>query len=210
MKKYLSILKNNPLFAKIDERDLETMLDCLSAKVKSFDKNGIILMAGDHIDKVGIVVDGSVHIVKEDLLGNRTIIAQIEPGQIFAEAFSCAAIEKLPVSVIANVNSTVLFIDYNKIVYTCDNSCTFHHRLLENMLGILARKNILLNNKIEHISKRTIKEKVLSYLSSQAQQQEKRRFSIPFNRQEGKLRDEGIIEFNKNEFRLLAEDMNEF
>ncbi|QHI73371.1 Crp/Fnr family transcriptional regulator [Aminipila terrae] len=224
MKKYLYILKNNPLFARIDENDLESMLVCLSATVKDYSKNEIILMAGDKISKVGIVVEGSVQIVKEDILGNRNIIAQIDTGQIFAEAFSCAVTEKLPVSVIASANCTVMFIDYKRIIYTCNNSCIFHHKLLENMLGILARKNILLNNKIEHISKRTTREKALSFLFSQAQQQEKRAFRIPFNRQEladylcvdrsalsnelSKLREEGIIEFNRNEFQLLIDEFN--
>lgn len=224
MKKYLNIIKKNPLFTGIDENDLENMLSCLSVNVKNFSKNEIIYMAGDKINKIGIVVDGSVHIVKEDILGNRNIIAQINIGQIFGEAFACAGIDKLPISVIASINCTVMFIDYKKVIYTCNNSCIFHHRLLENMLGILATKNILLNNKIEHISKRTIREKALSFLLSQAQQQGKRNFTIPFNRQEladylcvdrsalsnelGKLRDEGLIEFNRCDFTLLMEELN--
>lgn len=224
MKKYLNILKKNPLFTGIDENDLENMLSCLSVNVKNFSKNEIVFMAGDKINKIGIVVDGSVHIVKEDILGNRNIIAQIEIGQIFGEAFACAGIDNLPISVIASINCTIMFIDYKKVIYTCNNSCIFHHRLLENMLGILARKNILLNSKIEYISKRTIREKALSYLLSQAQQQGKRNFKIPFNRQEladylcvdrsalsnelGKLRDEGLIEFNRCDFSILMEELN--
>ncbi len=223
MKKYLSILKKNPLFYGIAEDDLENMLSCLSVNVKNFSKNEIIYMAGNKISKIGIVVDGGVQIIKEDILGNRNIIAQIVIGQIFGEAFACAEIDKLPISVIASVNCTVMFIDYKKVIYTCNNSCIFHHRLLENMLGILATKNILLNNKIECISKRTIREKALSYLLAQAQQQGKRSFKIPFNRQEladylcvdrsalsnelSKLRVEGIIEFNRCEFNILMEDL---
>lgn len=222
MKKYLDILKTNSLFSGIDETDLENMLHCLSATVKSFSKNEIIYMMGEKISKVGIVVEGSVHIVKEDILGNRNIIAQINSGQIFGEAFACAAIDKLPISVNASTNCTVMFIDYKKVIYTCNNSCIFHHKLLENMLGILAMKNILLSNKIEHVSKRTIREKALSYLFSQAQQQGKSSFKISFNRQEladylcvdrsalsselGKLRDEGIIEFNRSDFRILIDN----
>lgn len=222
MKKYLNILRKNCLFTGIDENDLENMLGCLSANVKSFSKNEIIYMAGNKISKVGIVVDGRVHLVKEDILGNRNIIAQIDIGQMFGEAFACAGTDNLPISVMASVNCTVMFIDYKKVITTCNNSCTFHHRLLENMLNILAMKNILLNNKIEHISKRTIREKVLSYLLEQAQQQGKTSFKIPFNRQEladylcvdrsalsnelSKLRDEGKIEFNRCEFSILIKE----
>ncbi|QIB69737.1 Crp/Fnr family transcriptional regulator [Aminipila butyrica] len=224
MKKYLNILKHNPLFANMTEEELPIMLDCLMVKVRDFSKNEIILMAGDRIDRVGIVVEGSVHIVKEDIMGNRTIIAHIATGQIFGEAFSCASTEKLPVTVMASVNCTIMFIDYNRIINTCSNACLFHHRLLENMLGILARKNIMLNNKIEHMSKRSTRDKVLSYLFEQTQQQERRSFKIPFNRQEladylcvdrsalsnelSKLREEGILEFNKNEFNLLMDEFH--
>ncbi len=224
MKKYFSILRKNPLFSDIAEDELEKMLGCLSASIKDYSKNEIIFMAGDKIDKVGIVLCGNVQIIKEDILGNRSIIAHVDVGQIFGEAFVCAGAEKLLISVMAGANCTLMFIDYKKAIYTCDNSCVFHHRLLENMLGILARKNILLNNKIEHMSKRTIREKALSYLLAQAQQQERKDFKIPFNRQEladylcvdrsalsnelGKLRDEGIIEFNRNEFKILMEEFN--
>lgn len=222
MKKYLNILKKNSLFTGIDENDLENMLGCLSANVKSFSKNEIIYMAGNRISKVGIVVEGRVHLIKEDILGNRNIIAQIDIGQMFGEAFACAGTDNLPISVMASANCTVMFIDYKKVITTCNNSCTFHHRLLENMLNILAMKNILLNNKIEHISKRTIREKVLSYLLAQAQQEGKTSFKIPFNRQElsdylcvdrsalsnelSKLRDEGKIEFNRCEFSILIKE----
>lgn len=224
MKKYLNILKKSPLFNEISENDLESMLTCLSATIKKYKKNEIIYMTGDRLDKVGVVVEGNVHIVKEDILGNRNIIAHMHEGQLFGEAFACAEVDNLPVSVISNSNCIIIFIDYKKVIYTCNNSCVFHHKLLENMLGILARKNILLSNKIEHISKRTTREKALSYLFTQVQQQGKNTFKIPFNRQEladylsvdrsalstelGKLRDEGIIEFDRNEFKILLKDFN--
>lgn len=218
MKKYFNILKENPLFWGIAQNELEGMLKCLSAKSEDFRKNEILYMMGDKISRVGIVVQGSVQIVKEDILGNRNIISRAEIGEIFGEAFACAGVQHIPVTVTASSDCTIIFIDYKKVVSTCSNSCIFHHRLLENMLGILARKNIMLNNKIQHISKRSTREKALSYLLYQAQNQGKSTFKIPFNRQEmadylcvdrsalsnelGKLRDEGIIDFNRNEFTI--------
>lgn len=218
MKKYLDVLKTNMLFMGIKEEDLINMLDCLSADSKKFAKNEYIYMTGDSVSRVGIIAEGGAYIVNEDIAGNRNIIAHVVEGELFGEAFAFAETELLPVSIVASSDCCVIFIDYKKIIMTCNNSCTFHQRLLENMLKLLAEKNILLNDKIRHISKRTIREKVLSYLLRQSQLNKKNYFKIPFNRQEladylcadrsalsselCKLRDEGIIEFNKNEFKL--------
>lgn len=218
MKNIHEELNKSPLFNGIDQEDISAMLACLNAKTKNYKKNQNVFMVGDKNEAVGFVVSGSIQIIKEDFLGNRTIIAQIGVGQLFAEAFACAGVKRIPVSVVANTDSTVLFIDYNRIVHSCSNTCAFHHRLIENMLQILAQKNVYLNDKIEHLSRRSTKDKVLSYLSSQAQKTGKRHFEIPFNRQEladylcvdrsalsnelCKLRDMGVLEFNRNEFTL--------
>lgn len=218
MKNIYEQLTKSPLFNGINPEDISAMLTCLNAKTKTYKKNQNVFLAGDKNEAVGFVVSGSIQIIKEDFLGNRSIIAQIGQSQLFAEAFACAGLKRIPVSVVSNTDSTILFIDYNRIVNSCSNTCAFHHRLIENMLQILAQKNVYLNDKIEHLSRRSTKDKVLSYLSSQAQKTGKRRFEIPFNRQEladylcvdrsalsnelCKLRDTGVLEFNRNEFTL--------
>jgi CRP-like cAMP-binding protein len=212
-------LNKSPLFSSISPEDISAMLTCLSAKNRNYKKNETVFMVGDKNEAVGFVISGNIQIIKEDFLGNRTIIAQIGEGQLFAEAFACAGIKKMPVNAIATTNSEVLFIDYNRIIHSCSNSCTFHHRLIENMLQILAQKNVYLNDKIEHLSRRATKDKVLSYLSSQVQKNGKTTFEIPFNRQEladylcvdrsalsnelCKLRDRGFLTFNRNKFTLF-------
>ncbi|MBN7772361.1 Crp/Fnr family transcriptional regulator [Clostridium aminobutyricum] len=219
MKNIYEELTKSPLFGGIEPEDISAMLACLSAQTKNFKKNQNVFMIGDKNEAVGFIVSGSIQIIKEDFLGNRSIIAQIGQGQIFAEAFACAGIKRMPVSVVATTDSKILFIDYNRIVHSCTNTCAFHHRLIENMLQILAQKNVYLNDKIEHLSRRSTKDKVLSYLSSQAQKMGKKNFEIPFNRQEladylcvdrsalsnelCKLRDMGILDFNRNQFTLL-------
>ncbi|MFV0518573.1 MAG: Crp/Fnr family transcriptional regulator [Aminipila sp.] len=219
MKRYLSLLKQNPLFIGINENEIEPMMNCLLASFKSFKKNEIVYMEGDRADKVGIVAEGGIYIINDDILGNRNIIAEAKKGSLFGEAFACANMERFPVSVVAAMDCSVIFIDYKKVVTTCSHSCTFHQKLLENMLRIIAEKNILLNNKIMHLSKRTTREKVMSYLLFRAGQTGKEHFKIPFNRQEfadylcvdrsalsaelSRMQNEGIINFNKNEFKLI-------
>ncbi len=218
MKNNLEVLKKCPLFDKIAENDMDNMLSCLSAKNKHYKKNDFIFSEEDKPTYVGIIISGSVCVVKEDFWGNRAILAKLGEGDLFGEAFSCAEVERLPVSVVATENTEVILIDYKKIITTCSSTCVFHTRLINNMIKILANKNIMMTQKIQHIVKRTTREKLLSYLSEQAIKCKSNEFKIPFNRQEladylsvdrsamsnelCKMRDEGVIEFNKNEFKI--------
>ena len=219
MEKYLDLLKTVSLFANIDMSDIKSLLNCLSAKTEYFKENETIFLAGNKAEFVGIVLSGQVQVVKEDFYGNKNIVASIEKGQLFGEAFACADLKILPVSVFSAEDSEIMLIDYRKIITTCSNTCSFHSKLIYNMLRIVANKNIILSQKIEFISKRTTKEKLLAYLSSEAKKAGSNSFSIPFSRQEladflsvdrsamsaelCKLRDSGVIEFNKNKFVLI-------
>lgn len=219
MKKYLNVLKSVKLFNGIEESNLLPLLNCLLGKLKHYEKNQTIFMSGESISCFGIILSGQVQIVQEDYYGNRSILAKIGVGNLFGESFACAETKTLPVSVIATIESELLFIDCSKLATSCANSCAFHSRLIQNMLNITAMKNISLTQKIEFISKRTTREKLIAYLSAEAHKARSNCFSIPFNRQEladylsversamsaelGKLRNEGILKFKKNEFELL-------
>lgn len=219
MKKYFETLKEVELFKDLSDIDIENILSGLTPQLKEYKKGDIIFNSGDIVQEVGIVLYGKVYILKEDYLGNRNILAEINKGGIFAEAFSCAKIKKIPVSVMASMETKILFIDYIKILKTNTYGCMLHTKIIENMMFILAKKNIMMNQKIEHISKRTTKEKLLSYLYSQAQIFGGKSFEISLNRQEladflcversamsnelSKLREDGIIKFNKNTFEIL-------
>lgn len=219
MKNKSDILKQSQLFFLIEQDKIEAMLACLAAREMEYKKDAYILSAGNAAKEVGIVLSGSVNVIKEDYWGNRAIIAKMTAGEMFAEAFSCADTDKLPVSVVAAEKTEVLFIDYRRIITTCSSACVFHTLLINNMLHILAKKNIMLTQKIEHTSRRTTREKLLSYLSAVAITAKSNSFEIHFNRQEladylcvdrsamsselCKLRDEGVLEFNKNHFELL-------
>lgn len=218
MVKYYPVLKNNLLFDGMDEEDIGSMLKCLSANDKKYNKSDIIYMDGDTISHVGIVLSGKVQIIKEDYFGNRTIMADLGEGEVFGEVFACSKTDKIPLTVVSATDSVILFVNYRRIITVCSSSCEFHLRLIENMLGILAMKNFMLNHKIDCLSKRTTRERILTYLSFQSKNAKSNSFTIPFNRQElsdylcvdrsamsselGKMRDEGILEFNKNNFIL--------
>ena len=215
----LHILKNCPLFNGIGESDLAALLGCLTAAQKICARDDFIFLAGERAGAMGVVLSGSLHIVQEDFWGRRTILTHIGTGELFGEAFAFAGLERLPVSAMAAEASEVLLLDQRKIMSPCPEACGFHSSLVGNMLRILARKNVTLVQKIEHLTRRSTREKLLAYLSSRARETGSGKFNIPFNRQEladylavdrsamsnelSKMREEGMLEFNRNEFKLF-------
>ena len=182
-------------------------------------KGADCFFSGQHIARFGIVLSGQVQVVQDDYYGNRSILAHIGPGNLFGESFANGDIETLPVSVIATADSELLFIDCHKLASPCSRACVFHGKLIHNMLRIVSMKNVVLTQKLEFTSKRTTREKLLSYLSFEAQKTGGSSFLIPYNRQEladylfvdrsamsaelSKLRNDGILKFDKNRFELL-------
>lgn len=219
MKNYLETLSKVSLFKKIQINDLDTMLTCLGPTVRSYKKNETIFSINDKHPNIGVVLCGAIHISKDDIMGNHMIISDMGKCDIFGEAITCAQKERMPFDVTASQNSEILFLNYSKILTTCTSSCSFHKKLIENLLFTIANKNLVLNEKIEIISKRTTREKVMHYLNTQARKTESSTFSIPFNRQEmadylcversalstelSKLQTEGFLSFKKNIFTLL-------
>ena len=219
MKEYFGILKKCVLFDRIDECNLNALLNCLNAKVLSFMKNQVIIEEGTPAKYFGIVLSGSVSITKLDYFGNKSIISVIEPSDLFGESFACAETKAVSVSVVAQNDSEIMLIDCKRIIHSCSNSCEFHSRIIYNLLKILAEKNLMFNQKIEITSKRTTREKLMTFLSFQAAKNSSNSFYIPFDRQSladylevdrsglsceiGKLRKEGIIESKRNYFKIL-------
>lgn len=220
MKKYLPVLRKCPLFQGFAEEELTAMLGCLEAKVIRFAAKETILSEGEQVRFIGIVLSGSARIVQVDYFGNRSIVTNLEPSDLFAESFACAGVKELPVQVAANEDNTeVLWIDRLRIMQPCGNNCGFHRGLIDNLLKIIAAKNVMFHQKVEILSKRTTREKLMAYLLLQAKKNHAGSFTIPFDRQEladylgvdrsglsaeiGKLRREGILNCERNHFHLL-------
>jgi CRP-like cAMP-binding protein len=119
MKNYYPLLKDVSMFKGIDEESFPEMLSYLDAYEKSYDKNDSILNAGDPVINVGIVLDGLIHIIKEDINGNRSIVAEFGKNHIFEEAFCCARLEKMPVSVTSASKSSIFLVNYGNIISEC-------------------------------------------------------------------------------------------
>lgn len=222
MKNKMEILKRTPLFKGMSEEEISTVLDCLGSKESTYEKNNFIFSLEATNPTVGIILSGTVVVIKEDFWGNRSMLTKLGAGDIFGEAFTCAQTEKLPVGVLASEKCEVLFIDYRKIINAPEIRYSFQNKLIQNMLVILAGKNVMLTQKIEHLMKRSTREKILSYLSAQALEKGSHVFDISLSRQEmadylavdrsalsnelSKLQQEGFLTFRRNHFELKTEE----
>lgn len=219
MKQYLKVLMMTSLFQGVAENDLEAMLNCLGATERKYSKNDVILLAGTKVTSVGIMAEGNAQITRDDAEGNRAILSELEKADLFAEAYVAAGSAEIPVTVIATSDCRIVWIPFNKIVGICSTACDFHRTLVQNMMRVIAVKNILMNEKMRILSCKTTKEKLITYLSDYSERVGKSKFKIPFSRNEladflsvdrsamsrelSRLRDEGYLNYHKNEFELL-------
>ena len=219
MKKYVSVLKRTQLFAGVGDDEIASMLSCLGARLYTYKKGEYVLRQGEHLNDIIVLVDGNLHIQKDDYWGNRSILGQIAVGEMFGEAYVAPESGALLNDVVAVDESSVIFFDVKQIITTCSSACRFHSMVVQNMFFAISEKNRKLVQKIGHMSKRSTREKLISYLSEEAKKHNSSSFTIPFNRQQladflsvdrsamsnelCKMRDEGLLEFEKNQFKLL-------
>ncbi len=219
MKKYIPVLKKTKLFAGIANDEIASMLLCLDAQVHHYKKGEYVLREGEHLSNIMILVGGRLHIQKDDYWGNRSILEQISMGEMFGEAYIAPESEPLLNDVVAAEDSVVMFFNAKQIITTCSSACRFHTMVVQNLFFSISEKNRKVVRKLSHMSKRSIREKLISYLSEEATRQNSSSFAIPFNRQQladflfvdrsalsnelSKMRKEGLLEFERNCFKLL-------
>lgn len=226
MEQYFTFLQNNPLFAGIDQQEMESLLHCLGARIVLARKGAPVFLEGDQAGFVGLVLSGAVQIVRDDFCGNRSILAVAEEGELFGEAFSCAGVEWMPVSGYALQDSRILWLECRKMLTVCSSACRFHNQLVKNLLRIVAQRNLYQNRKIQFMSQKTTQDKLMAYLLDQAKQKNSAEFTIPLERQAladflgversamsaelSKLRKNGVLECKGSWFRLLVEKNKQF
>ena len=219
MNKYLSVLKRTRMFAGVRDEEIASMLACLGARLYTCKKGEYVLRQGEGLGDILILVEGKLHIQREDYWGNRSILGQIAEGEMFGEAYVAPESGVLLNDVIAVEDSAVMFFDVKKIMTACSCACRFHALVLQNLFFAISEKNRQLVRKLGHMSRRSTREKLLSYLSEEAGKHNSASFTIPFNRQQladflsvdrsamskelCKMRDEGLLCFEKNRFKLL-------
>ncbi len=219
MKNFIPTLKKTKMFSGVGEEEIERMLSCLGARLSSYKKGEYVLRQGEHVSDILVLVQGKMHIQKDDYWGNRSILGQITVGEMFGEAYVAPESGAQLNDVVALEDSIVFFFDVKRMMTTCASVCRFHSTVVQNMFFAISEKNRSLVQKLGHMSGRTTRAKLISYLSEEAKRQGSAAFTIPFNRQQladflsvdrsamsnelCKMRDEGLLEFEKNHFNLL-------
>lgn len=218
MEQYIPILKQTRMFAGVVDTEIASMLSCLGARLGTFRKGAYVLRQGERLHEIMVLVEGKLHIQNDDYWGNRSILGQVAVGEIFGEAYVAPKSGALLNDVVAVEDSAVLFFDVNRVMITCPSACRFHALVVQNLFYAISEKNRSLVRKLGHMSKRSTREKLISYLSDEAKKARSANFAIPFNRQQladflsvdrsamsnelCKMRDDGLLEFEKNRFRL--------
>lgn len=211
-------LQNTPLFHGIREEEIKAMMSCLGAREKHYQKDEVILRAGSPTAEIGLVESGSVNIVVNFYWGSSNIFGHVEKGSIFAENYASIPGQELLCDVVAAEECEILFLNMRQLSSTCSKACSFHNRLIQNLLSISAKKNLGLSSRMMHIAPKGIRDRLLSYLSEQALKNGSSHFLIPFDRQQladylgvdrsalsnelSKMQKDGLITYRKNEFTL--------
>jgi CRP-like cAMP-binding protein len=219
MNEYIHLLKDISLFENIKPENIPEVLTSLKATKKRYKKDSFIKHEGDKADFIGIVLEGTIHILHDDYNGKRTITASFGAREMFAEAFVFADVPVLPVYVLAATDCVILFLNKNQILYQNESLCNFHDQLIKNLLKIVSQKNMLLNQKLRYLSNKTTREKLLAFLYDQAKRNHSNEFTIPYNRQAladylgversamsaelSKLQKSGVLETHRSYFKLL-------
>ena len=219
MKKYIPVLKRTKLFSGVGEEDISSLLSCLGTRKKEYKKGEYILREGEHISDIFILVEGKIHIQKDDYWGNRSILSVISVGEMFGEGYAAPESGALLNDVVAVEDSSVIFFDVKRILTTCSSACRFHNMIVQNMFFAISDKNRKLVQKLGHMSGRTTRMKLISYLSEEAKRQGSSTFTVPFNRQQladylcvdrsaltrelVKMKEDGLIDYDRNCFRIL-------
>lgn len=220
LEKYYNQIKNSPVFYGMNDEELRGLLECFNARIRRYEKDEMIIRQGDMIANIYLILDGEVNIEKDSYWGRRIIISRLSRNDNLALSFVGSKDVESSVDAIAIKDTLVLVLSYEKCTSMCQNACTRHKVLINNLFQILSKENIELIQKIENVSQKTIRDKLLTYLSNEAQKRHSNNFDIHFNRQDladylnvdrsamsfelSKLQKEGLIEYNKNHFELLS------
>lgn len=214
-------LAQTPLFAGMTEKEATDILACIEKGTVDYARGETIFTAGDAITSFGVILSGSVIIESLDAWGSLSLVEKITRGGLFAESYAFSPQEPLMVSAVAAEDCTILFIDSHKVLHPCDEVCPAHRRVIRNLFTIANQKNLVLSRRIFATTPRSVRGRILTYLSQTAVRNASRSFDIPFNREQmaaylnvdrsalsrelGRMQREGLIRVNRSHFELLEE-----
>ncbi len=212
-------LSDLPIFKEMTETDIISALQCVGAFMKEYKKGEFLLLEEDRVPCVGCVLKGNVQMIREDIWGNKTVLLTIGKKELFGESFACGNQMIASVSFVAKDTAKVLFLPFDRVMHSCSHACAHHQSLIVNMVSLIAEKNASLISKIDIMSKKTLREKIGTYLMQQAGIHNSVYFTISLGRVQlaeylnadrsaltrelNHMKEEGLIDFDRNTFRIL-------
>ena len=216
---YMNTSQQSPLCAHITPENLSLFLSHANVKVQSFKKNSFIAIAGDPMEGIGILLEGRALLTRENMLGQRTIVTELEPSSMFGEALLFSNHPLWPATIEATKDAIVLFLPIETFTKAFPDCQTCQIQLLTNLMHDLSEKAMQLTRKVHYLSLKGMREKIFAYFMDLHRVQKKNILTLPHNRQEmadvlnvsrtalsrelGRLQDERIIQFHGKEVELV-------
>ncbi len=207
----------NTIFDYIDEQDVKKLLNCLQCRKVSYKKERTIVSNLINTRMIYIILRGTVDLIRYDYNGNRTILEELNENDIFGEVFSANL--SSDIAAMAKTDCEIMSLDYQSIITRCKKNCPFHDKFIENMMDMISKKIIEKNERIEVLTQRSIRDKLLSYFEKLSRQKISKTFNLPSSytdladylsidrsammREIKKLKDEGFIQTKGKKITML-------
>lgn len=219
---YFKELKETKIFKDATEFEMQAMMFCFKTRFKIFNKNDKIISQSERMEDTILIVKGAAIVEHVDTLGNISISMRLKKGDAYGLETAYAGDDIYKDSVIATEKTIVMFMNKHRLITPCDNRCRKHEMVIKNITQIIAENNLMLQEKLSHMSKKTMREKLLAYFTSLSKKSGSNYFEIPFSKTElanylsvdrsamstelTRMKEEGLIDFDKRQFRLLKHD----
>lgn len=213
-------LSDAPLFRGIPAEEVDAMLPCLGASRRAYRRGERVMRAGEVATRMGVLLEGRLHVEMPDAWGNVSVLESVGPGEPFAVAYACGKEGVLDVDVVADADSTAATLEAARVLHPCERQCACHGALVRNLLVSMANKNIAMNRRAMAMAPKTVRGKILAYLSVQQTVAGAPEFAIPFTQEKlasylgvdrstlsaelSALRKEGVIDYKGRTFRLMG------
>ena len=210
-------MKKITIFDDIDINEIDKLINIFEIRKMSFNKDTTIATNIKNINLIGILLNGNANIVRYEANGNRNIIEKLNKDDLFGEIFTSDRGNEI--SVVATSYCEVLFIDYNTLITGDKKNSMYQNKLVDNILQLLSLKIIYMNERIEVLTQRTIRDKLLKYFEISIRNKISKSFTLPFSftdladylsidrsamtREIKHLKDEGFILINNKKITLL-------
>jgi CRP-like cAMP-binding protein len=214
---------NCPLFKGLSEKDIKKLSECLKVKQQTFESDEEICSYNYDKNVLGFILSGKAYIKKLDRNGNYTILETLFKNSVFSDFFAYTATDTNYISVVASEKTTVTFIEFDCIFKRCSKACSYHSTFVINLMELIVAKSKSLSQRVEILSNKTIRDKILSYVSLMVDNLNSKNFTLPMSyttlaeylcvdrsammREIKKLKESGIISVNKKEITVLSSEI---